>query len=266
MKRLLLTILFAMITCLFSSASADSVSRVTLGLCGGVGHGLYRDLGASPLTYRGLELHPGISMTVEKGCCRREAFLLASGGAYGLKWGWPYVHAYGGHPILGYRSWRCLYNDGPWQMWAGGSLDNLFDIRYNSALGNASMGFGSFVRLNMEISVEYSLKRWLFHSQILLTPLALAMRPGYAYMDNFDQDISNPTTNTFDQYGWYVAAVPSCETVIGADLRMRNGNWVGLSYRWRFLTSRVSADGVTAPHRFDYAGHALVVALGFRLR
>ena len=248
-----------------SRAMSDSLSHVYLALHGGAGYGLYRELGASPLTYKGQELHPGISVRVEKANYLYEAYLHASGGGYGLKARWSYFHAYGGHPVVGLRTCFRLPSATPWQLWVGGSVSDLFDIRYNSALGNANMGYGNFLRLDVEAALEYGLRRWRFHAAVAFTPLALTYRPGFAYMDNFDQDISSPVANTFDQYVSYVVWAPGAETSLGATLMMRSGNTLSLAYYWAFLTSRVSPDGLSAPHRFDYAGHALKLTLGIKL-
>ena len=63
MKRVV--IIFLSLFFLLSEVSAQPISEqgVLIGLQGGVGYGLYRDLGASPLTYRGLELLPGIAVS-----------------------------------------------------------------------------------------------------------------------------------------------------------------------------------------------------------
>ncbi|MBO4599904.1 MAG: hypothetical protein J5641_04110, partial [Bacteroidales bacterium] len=85
-------------------AKADSVTLRYINLHGGVGYGLYRDLGASPLTYRGIELHPGISFQWQNPLWRCEALFLAEGGGYGLKARISYIQAYGGHPVLAFKA------------------------------------------------------------------------------------------------------------------------------------------------------------------
>ena len=265
MKRHLTILLLVLLVPPVSRATSDSLSHVTLALHGGAGYGLYRESGASPLTYRGLELHPGFSVRVEKASSRYEAYLLASGGGYGLKARWSYFQAYGGHPVVGFRASFRMPSAAPWQLWVGGSVDDLFDIRYTSSLGNANFGYGNFLRLNVEALLEYHLQRWRFHAAVAFTPMAITYRPGFAYMDNFDQELSNPVANTFDQYVSYLVWAPGTETSLGATFMMRSGNTVGLSYYWNYLTSRVSPDRISAPHRFDYAGHALILTLGIRL-
>ena len=81
-------------------------------------------------------------------------------------------------------------------------------------------------------------------------------------MDNFDQDISSPTVNTFDQYRSYLTVASSATADVGATWQLNSGNRVGLSYQWAYLTSRTTE---AAPHLFQYAHHALLFHLGFRL-
>ena len=249
MKRHLFILLLVLLAPPVTHAMSDSLSHVVLTLHGGGGYGLYRELGASPFTYKGMELYPGFSVRVEKPSRCYEAYLSAAGGGYGLKARWSYFHAYGGHPVVGFRACFRVPSSTPWQLWVGGSVDDLFDIRYNSTLGNANMGYGNFLRLNVESAMIYSLQRWCFHAAIA-----------------FDQDLSDPVANTFDQYVGYGVWAPGAETSLGATLMLRSGNTVGFSYHWAYLTSRVSPDRVSAPHRFDYASHALMLTLGIRLR
>ena len=262
MKRLFLTTLFLLLTFPSLRAECDSTNLTILNLHGGVGYGLYRDLGASPLTYRGLQLHPGISVQWQHSDWRYEAMLLAGGGCYGLKLGIGYIQAYGGNPLLGFRAWHRLARENHLQIWAGGSLDNLVDIRYTPSLGNACAAFGNYARLNLEGCVEYRLGNWQFHVWLQMGALSLNFRPGFAYMDNFDQDISSPSSNTFDQYRTYPTLATSATTDFGATLLLPAGNRIGLSYQWSFLTSRTTR---SAPHLFQYAHHALLFCLGFLL-
>ena len=263
MNRLFVTILFLLLAIPPLRAESDSSAHCYIYLHGGVGYGLFRDLGISPLTYRGLQLAPGLSVSVQKPKWNYEAMLLADGGAYGLKLGINFIQTYGGHPVIGFSALHRLAAADHWRLWAGGSVDNLFDIRYTASLGNACAGFGNFARINAVGRVEYRLCRWLFHARLQLGLLSLALRPGFAYMDNFDQNIASSTANTFDQYRSYLTLANSAVTDLGATLQLAGGNRVGISYRWSYLTSRTTH---TAPHLFQYADHALLFHLGFILK
>ena len=239
-----------------------SRNNIFLNLHGGIGYGLYRDLGVSPLTYRGLQIYPSISVGLQKSYWRYEAMFSVAGGVYGLRLGTDYIQAYGGHPVLGVKALRLLLVGNHFSLWAGGLADNLFDIRYNASFGNANVGFSNFARLNLEGRAEYRLRNFLFHINLQINALSLLYRPGFAYMDNYDQDISSPVINTFDQYRCYLAIVTGAAPDLGATLLLSNGNRVGLSYQWNYLTSRTTT---LAPHLFQYADHALLFHLGVRL-
>ena len=263
MRRPVLTLLTLLFALPLWGAERDSANHTFIHLRSGVGYGLYRDLGTSPITYRGLQLHPGISLEIQQLLWRYEGALLVDGGVYGIKPSINYIQAYGGHPLLGFRVWRKMAHHNHLHLWAGGSADNLFDIRYQSSLGNACAGFGNYARLNLEGCLEYTIGSWLFHAQLQLGALSLTTRPGFAYMDNFDQDISSPTANTFDQYHTYLALAAGAATDVGASLLLATGNRIGLSYHWSYLSSQ-SADA--SPHLFQYAHHALLFHLAFKIK
>ena len=263
MRRLFPTLLALLFALPVFCAERDSATHFFLNLRSGIGYGLYRDLGTSPLTYQGIQLHPGIAMELQKPQWRFEAMIFADGGAYGIKPGVNYIQAYGGHPLLAFRAWRKISDDTPVRLWLGGSADNLFDIRYQSSLGNACAGFGNFARLNLEGRAEYGLDCWLFHVGLQLNALSLCTRPGFVYMDNFDQDISSPTANTFDQYHTYVALATSVATDVGTSLLLASGNRIGISYQWSYLSSHITPE---APHLFQYVHHAFIFHLDMLLR
>ena len=268
MKRSLLTLLIAVIFCPAAKAQGCDTSQVLLTLRGGAGLGVYRDMGASPITYRGLEIHPGIGVLVEQPQWRYEALFEVGGGAYGYR-PWPdYWHCYGGQAALSFEMLRRVASAGQrgLQLWLGASVDERFDLRYNGNLGNACTGTSNFIRINAIGRAEYRLERWQFWGRLELNPVALLLRPGYAYIDNYDRDIARVAANLFDQHHWYLAGGTGLGTEVGAQLTLANGNRLGLSYRWRYLNSRATADGVTAPFRFEQAEHALLFNLSFNLR
>lgn len=245
-------------------AQQDSPQGVYLGLQGGFGYGLYRDFGASPLTYRGLELTPGLSVNVERTHWRFKAALGLQGGGYGYRVGLSSMHAYGGQLALDFEALHLLHHSGRWQLWAGSSVGDRGDIRYNTSLGNAGVGFANFVNLNLIGRVEMTLGRWKLHGQMALTPASLLLRPGFAYMDNYDRDISNPVANFLDQYHFYLSAFTAISTDLGIALMLNNGNRLGLSYAWHYMTSRAT-ETPAAPFRFEQAGHALLFQLDFKI-
>lgn len=237
---------------------------VSFGLQGGMGYGLYRDLGASPLTYRGLELTPGLRVDLWYPTWRYEVQLGVAGGGYGYKLGWSNVQAYGGQVNIGIGAMHRIAWQGRWQIWAGALLEDRADMRYNGALGNSSVGATNFVNLSLLGMAELNLKHWVLHCQLALAPASLVLRPGFAYMDNYAHEIDNPVADFMKQYRWYLTGATTMATDLGATLELPNGNRVGLSYRWHYTTSRATADGV-APYCFEQSGHAVVIELELKL-
>lgn len=258
MKRPLLT---AILT-LFLLGSAHGQNRLSLGMEGGAGLGLYRDLGTSPITYRGLEADLAYSLRLRTPLWHFQATLGGYGGGYGLRPSFAYMQNYGGLPAFALSAMRRLSPATHLDLWLGTALDEQMDIRYAASLGNTANSFSNFVNLSLLSKAEYTLGNFRFHAQASFALPSLCLRPGFAYLDNFNQDISNPTTNTFDQYQWYLTGLNQVSTELGAFYILPNGNQLGLSYRWRYLTSRTS---VLAPYRFEQAGHALLLFLDFLL-
>ena len=256
------------VTLFWTSATAsvdDSVTRVWLALYNGAGIGFYRDEGVSPLLYRGLEIHPGMSVEVRQPHWRYRAVASLDGGAYGLTLYPAGYHAFGGQVSAAFCLLRQIYSTGCWHLWAGAGVDDLFDLRYNPQFGNSSEGSSNFARLNLTVLAEAQLGKWLPWMQIGFTPVALLYRPGYAYISNYDRDAANPVDCAFDQYQLYWAAATGLYTETGITRQLTNGNEIGLSYRWHHITSRTSADVLTAPHRFDQSSHALMINLLFSI-
>jgi hypothetical protein len=263
MNRLFVTTFLLLVAAAPLHAESDTVTHCYINLHGGIAYGLYRDLGTSPLTYRGLHLAPGLSVLVQKPQWRYESMLLTGVGGYGLKLGINNMQTYGGHAVIGFRAWRQFVGQGGWHLWAGGSVDNLFEGRYTPSLGNACAGFGNYARVNADGCVEFRYDRWLFHARIQLNLISLNMRPGFSYMDNYDQNIASETANAFDQYRSYLSVATSAATDMGATLQLASGNRIGVSYCWSYLTSRTTS---SAPHLFQYADHAILFHLGFVLK
>lgn len=261
--QLLLVTAFMLVVSAPDMVAQDAQHKeVFLSFRGGVGYGIFRDLGASPLTYCGPELLPAFAVEIRRPEWRYKAGLQVVAGTYGYKLKSLALNMFGGNATLSFEALCRCFDSPRWQIWAGLAADDCFDIRYNAQLGNSCTGIGNFVRLHLTGRGEFVLSRWTFHGQLSFAPIALALRPGYAYIANYDRDISNPVANTFEQYGTYVVGACSLMTDLGATYHFTNGNWLSLSYRWGHLTSRTSE---ACPWRFDAAGHAFAFAFGFKL-
>lgn len=267
MKRLLITFFLAFPMLLFAQNSEqerhDSDKAVFIGLQGGVGVGCYRDLGTYALTYKGVEVCTGLSVDVRRPLWRFETSVGLDGGMYGNLDGGELIPAFGGQPSLRFQTLHLFLAKERLRLWAGGSIDELCDIRSNSSLSNANLALSSLTRLILSGRVEFVCNaHWILFAQADLAPMAFAYRPGFSYISNFDQNPGNPVANVFDQFHGYVVGLPSVATQVGATLMMRSGNGLSLAYQWHHITSRTSD---LCPHRFDQASHWLALTLHFAI-
>ena len=263
MKRLFITLLITLLPSAFLMAQQPDGKQLFLTLEGGAGLGYYRELGSSPIVYKGLELPPEIKVSINTPNWRYEAAISIRLGAYGYRIRIPSIHTFGLQATLGFQAMHLVHTAPSLSLWAGATLGNLFDIRVNPQLENSAVGISDFTRLRLTLLGEYRLSRWCFFGQIWADPLALLYRPGYSYVSNYDRDIASPVTATFDQYRLYPAVLTGVATQLGARLTLRSGNQLGLLYDWRYLTSRTS--GAVAPWRFQQASHSLILQLLFQL-
>ena len=152
-------------------------------------------------------------------------------------------------------------------LWAGGALQNNFDIKEIPAMMNASTGFTGFVNLCVEgmLSYDFAFVRGGSHNLLtaygkLTLPMAgLVIRPGYAYIDNYTGDI-NPDNAFLEDYEAFGKIFLGIGTDMGLYLNLLNGNRIGLSYRWDYLTT-----GKTGTYRFDNALHSINLNFMFNI-
>lgn len=258
MKQYVLSLLLMLVFVPF----AKGQKQVFLSLEGGPGIGLYRDLGTSPITYRGYEFAPCFALRYESPKWQLSTTLGGFGGGYSYQPTLTSMQNYGGIPAFAISALRRIVPQSPVCLWVGINAEEAIDIRYFPSLGNTSTSFSNFVNVNILGKAEYTLSHFLFQTQLTFAPASLCLRPGFAYLDNFNQDISNPITNTFDQYEWYLTAFNQVSTSLAASYILPHGNRIGLSYRWHYLTSRTSA---LAPYRFEQANHAILLTLDLLL-
>ena len=132
---------------------------------------------------------------------------------------------------------------------------------------NASTGVTAFFNLCAEgmLSYDFAFIHGGSHNLLsaygkLTLPMAgLVIRPGYAYMDNYSSDIN--TDNTFlEDYEAFGKTFPGIGTDMGLYLNLLNGNRIGLSYRWDYLTT-----GKKGIYRFDNALHSINLNFMFNI-
>jgi hypothetical protein len=84
-------------------------------------------------------------------------------------------------------------------------------------------------------------------------------RPPYAFMDNYTSDI-NLLNTILSSYEIKGMAFPGVSTDLRLQFNLLNGNKIGLSYRWDYLTTRKRGY-----YRFDNAFHTISVDFMFKL-
>lgn len=152
-------------------------------------------------------------------------------------------------------------------LWAGGSLQEDAFFRIIPSLGNASTSTAVFVNLNAEAMVQYDFAFIKNHTHNLLTlygkltlPLGgIIERPPYAFMDNYTSDI-NLINTILSSYEIQGMAFPGVSTDLRLQFNLLNGNKIGLSYRWDYLTTRNKGH-----YRFDNAFHTISFDFMFKL-
>ena len=152
-------------------------------------------------------------------------------------------------------------------LWAGGAYQGFYDIKSVSSLMNAALAVSAFYNLHAEGMLSYDFAYYRGGTHNLLTaygklslPVAgVVMRPGYAYLDNYnsDIDITNTLLENYEAFGkWF----PGVSTDIGLYFNLLNGNRVGFSYRWDYLTTRHK--GI---YRYDNAIHSFNINFKFNI-
>ena len=152
-------------------------------------------------------------------------------------------------------------------LWAGGAFQMNYDIKSIPSMMNAAAGVTSFMNLCAEGMLSFDFARIRGGDHNLLTAygklslpmVGFALRPGYAYMDNYSQDI-DITNTVLEDYEGLALAFPGASTDIGLYLNLVNGNRIGLSYRWDYLTTRHA--GI---YRFDNALHSINLNFMFNI-
>lgn len=219
------------------------------------------DKGTVPFRYNGFGANANAGVTVEWGRNHIE------GGLRGFytslsKLGGTAMDVKGSVEYL-YRC--CDYADDRLHLWAGGALQGFVDFKNIPALMNASSCVSLFGNLCATGMVQYDfafLHDGSYNLHNLLTaygklslPLVGAVnRPGYAYIGNptINDDVWLGGNETFAKF------LPGASTELGLYLNLRNGNRLGLSYSWDYLTT-----GMKDTHRYDHALHALNVSFMF---
>ena len=152
-------------------------------------------------------------------------------------------------------------------VWVGGSWQQDAFFRIIPSLGNASTSTALFYNLNAESMVQYDCafikdgthNLLTLYGKVMLPLGGLICRPPYAFMDNYTSDLNllNTILSSYEMSGM---VFPGVATDFGLRLNLLNGNKIGFSYRWDYLTTRSKGY-----YRFDNAFHTFTVDFMFKL-
>ena len=221
------------------------------------------DVSTVPFKYLGLGVNGEMGLNIEWGRCHiRPAFRMISnlfaepsGSAQDFDFSTEFL----------YR----VYDDksNRLHLWAGGTLDGFVDIKSIPSLQNAATCVSLFGNLGATGLLQYDFAfnksknhPWLTTYFKLNLPLhGLANRPGFAYVGDpaINQDLFETLFGTNEVFGKFF---PGVNTDLGLYLNVRNGNRIGMNYRWDYVTT-----GKKGTYRYDHAIHSFNLSFMFRI-
>lgn len=155
---------------------------------------------------------------------------------------------------------RDVWHNDRWRFDLGAGIANWAGIRYNAQHENTSVGVTDAVQLMLEAGVECALFRRLSALlDVRFSPVALAARPGFTYMDNYTA--GNDVASTVGRdYRFGPSAWPLTHVEWGLAYRAAGGNRVELTYRWRFVDI-----GLSGSQPLEGASHLVLLRFKFAL-
>ena len=272
LKQVLLAVFLLLTTQAFSQETQETTeqrnpnNKVSVYLNGGVGVDITEayDKGIAPMTLwgPGAAAHLGVTVDWKRFHIQNESRAL-----FGALLS----------PLYGYNldiqqhlEFLYRFHDGKrdrLHLWAGGGFQEDAFFRIIPSLGNASTSTAVFINLNAEAMVQYDFAFIKNHTHNLLTlygkvtlPLGgIIERPPFAFMDNYTSDI-NLINTILTSYETSFMPFPGVSTDVRLQFNLLNGNKIGLSYRWDYLTTRKRGY-----YRFDNAFHTISVDFMFKL-
>lgn len=221
------------------------------------------DVSTVPFKYMGIGTNLGMGVTIEWGRCHiRPGFQYFSnilkdpaGTAIGLDFSTEFL----------YR-----FHDGAqnrFHLWAGGTLQGFMDVKSIPSLQNASTCLSLFGNVGATGMLQYDFAfnpdknhNWLTTYFKLNVPLYGSVnRPSYAYVGNptINQNVFETLFGKTETFGKFF---PGLNTDLGLYLNLLNGNRIGFSYRWDYLST-----GKKGTYRFDNALHSVNLSFMFRI-
>ena len=238
---------------------------VAVWLDAGVGAGVadVYDKGVVPMSMWGLGVGGQLGVTVEWRRCHIRPGLRyfnnmlkdPSGTAIGLDFSTEFLYRF----VDGAQN--------RFHLWAGGTLQGFMDVKNIPSLQNAATSLSLFGNVGATAMVQYDFAfnpdknhNWLSVYFKLNVPLCgTASRPGYAYIGNPAIN-ENPVETLLGEKEVFGKFFPGLNTDLGLYLNLLNGNRIGFSYRWDYLST-----GKKGTYRYDNALHSVNVSFMFRL-
>lgn len=242
-------------------ADSDSVGQKSLFLDfgGGVGYGSMTDRGVSPLRYRGPAVAPLLQVSAVRPQWQWRGWVALLGAAYedhlppSLNFS-----ALQGDAKMGFEAlWplRCSLPDAT--VLLGGAVGGHAFFNYNPDHLNASTSLHALLAPSLCGRMEWSPCRWSFFVHGQLSPIALTLSPGFAYLDNFSASNGNSSDQFLSLYRRGSQSFATLATTLGARYALRNGNALSVAYRWHYHHVQ---------HEYHQAFHTLDLQLHFKLR
>lgn len=152
-------------------------------------------------------------------------------------------------------------------LWIGGGIHEEGSLKVLPSMKTCAVSSSVFGNLSVEGMMQYDFAFIQDDLHNLLTafvklrlPLVGVVNyPGFSYMDNYASNINlvNTILSTYETRGMFF---PGASTDVGLRFNLPNGNRIGLSYHWDYLTTRNSGY-----YRFDNAFHSVTFDVMFKL-
>lgn len=155
-----------------------------------------------------------------------------------------------------------------WHFWAGASVTTLFDFKQIPVLGNASTSLSVFGNFNavalVQCDFSYDKKDathpWMTaFFKFSLPVIAIASRPQFAYVQDLPKDKGLLRTLLSSNEPIF-KPFSGCNTDLGFNVNLRNGNIFSFGYRWDFLTA-----GKKGTYPYANAFNTFYVSFMFKL-
>lgn len=249
-----------------SSYGQETDTKPSIWMNGGVGYCIADayDSGAAPMSLLGLGtgFQSGVNLEWGRCCFQRQSRyrlgLLVSpfhGYIIGMSEGAEFLYS-----LRDKKSHRLHF-------WIGGGVHGEGSLKVLPSMKTCAVSSSVYGNFSVEGMVQYDFAFVQDDTHNLLTafvklrlPLVGVVNyPGFSYMDNYASNINlvNTILSTYETRGIFF---PGASIDVGLRFNLPNGNRIGLSYHWDYLTTRNRGF-----YRFDNAFHAVTFDFMFKL-